>query len=252
MKIPASLQTAFFTVLIIFILLYAFTKTLGPIPISVNSVTTTKTDLFSVTETGEAEKTAQKAQFTLGVTKIAPTADAARNEMNKVINQLVTDLQGLGIRKEDIQTANLNVNPNYDYMRGGEGTITGYTASQNLDVKTDTVDLANRAIDTATRDGVNVVNNVQFILDHNSQKDLEAQATKQAIEKAKAKAQQIAQLSGIKLGRIINVQVFEDGGEPPVMFKAERALDQAATNPTNLQPGENTIRVSVTLSYETL
>lgn len=247
-----SIKKPILTTLFVFVLLYVFTKLFGPIPFAVNSVTTSSSDLFSVTGTGEVSAAAKNANFSVGVTETASTSDAARTAMNTATNAIIASLKKLGIEDKNIKTTNYNINPNYDYARGGEGTITGYTASQNLDVQTNSTDLANKAIDASTLAGANIVNGIQFELSDANKKELEMQATKKAIADAKDKAQEIATLSGIKLGRIINIQV-NSTGEPPIMFQAKEAMGEATNlDTTSLQPGENTITVSVTLFYQTL
>ena len=252
---PQLLESAkkpFLTALFIFIFLYLFARLFGPIPFAVNSVTTSSSDLFSVTGTAEVNGTAKNTNFSVGVTETATTSDAARESITTATNKIVTSLKELGIPEKNIKTTNYNINPNYDYSRGGQGTITGYTASQNLEVETDSVDIANRAIDASTAAGANVVNGVQFELTDANQKELEIEATKKAIADAKEKAQEIAQLSGIKLGRVMNIQV-NPSGEPPIMLQSKEAFGGVATDAvTRLEPGQNTVTVSVTLFYQTL
>ena len=70
---------------------------------------------------------------------------------------------------------------------------------------------------------------------------------------AKEKAQSLARVSGLRLGRIIDVQ--ENGAIRPVMFQ-EQSMNKVSgegetTPPTQITPGENTVKVSITLSYET-
>ena len=78
------------------------------------------------------------------------------------------------------------------------------------------------------------------------------EATKKAIANAKEKAQEISTLSGIKLGRVMNIQV-NSTGEPPIMLQAKEAMSGVTNlDTTNLQPGENTVTISVTLFYATL
>lgn len=246
-----DLKAPFFTVLFIFVFFYLFTKLLGPIPISVNSVTTTKTDLFTVTGEGEAKATAGSANFTVGVTKNAATAELAKNQVNQAMNDMVAAIKQLGIPDTDIQTQDLSVNPNYNFANGSQ-SINGYTASENLHVKA-TTDKANQALDAATAKGANVVNGVSFELDQADKDALEEKAREQAIQKAKAKAETIAKAAGLRLGRLVNIQESTEGQQPvPLMEKTAFGAARPADTATNLQPGENTVRLTVTLSYETL
>lgn len=244
------LLTPIGTVLAVFIFLYIFSFLFGPLPLSVNSTNTTTSDVFTVSATGEADATAQNANFTVGVTETADTAEAAQAQVNAKINEIVSQMKAAGVEEQSIKTESLNVNPQYDFVSGTREP-NGFSASQNINVKAP-IDIANTALDQAVANGANVVYGITFELDDADQDALEAQAREDAINKAKAKAQTIADAAGLKLGRIINVQEYrEDGGFMPLMARDEVASSEIMQN-TNLQPGENTVRLNVTLSYETL
>jgi uncharacterized protein YggE len=247
-----SIKTAFFIVLFVFIGLLLFTKLFGPIPFSVNSVTTTKTDLFTVSAGGEASGVPDTAHVNLGVTKSATTVEAAKNQVNEIANNLVSDLKGLGIAEKDIKTTDFSVNPDYDFSAGDTQKIKGYTVSQNFAVKVVPLDSANKVIDAATARGVNNLGGISFTLNDDAQQKLEEQARGEAITKAKTKAESIAKAAGIRLGRIVNVQ--ENNAALPVrMFDMKATANQSleAAPETQVQPGQNTVNVTVTISYET-
>ena len=250
-KLPNSVQTAFFVVIFAFLSLYIFTKLFGPIPFSVNSVTTTKTDLFSVNAEGKASGIPDTAQVSLGVTKSASTVEDAKNQVNEVANNITSDLKGMGIEEKNIKTTDFSVNPDYDYTTPGSQKVKGYTVSQTLSVKITPLEKANKVVDAATARGANNLGGIQFMLNDDAQMKLEDQAREEAISKAKTKAESIAKAAGIHLGRIVNV--MESPSNPPVMFNSLKAADASGEvrNQTELQPGQNTVTVNVSLSYET-
>lgn len=245
-----QLRVPFLTVLFTLVSFFVLSKVFGPIPFTITSVTTTNTDIFTATGVGEAEGTPQSARISLGITKTAKTTAEAKDQVNKTINQITADIKRLGVQEKDIKTANFSTNPDYDYA-SGKNSITGYTVSQNLAVIFDTIDKANKAIDIATAAGANQIGGVNFTLDDTKKEELEQEARVKAIANAKEKAQKIAQAAGIRLGRVINIQESTDGQPIPMLYKA--SADTATTSePTQLNPGENKIRIQVTLSYETL
>ncbi len=235
-------------ILVIILLgLFVYTKLVGPIPFSVTSVQTTKNNSFSVSGTGKVVAIPNTAQVSLGVTETAATVTDAQTRLNTKTNNVINALKGLGVEEKDIKTTNYSISPNYDFTAGQR--VTGYTASQNLEIKTKQVELANRAIDAATGAGANVIGGVTFVFDDETKAELEDKARKDAVEKAKVKANSLANAAGIRLGRIIDVQESTGGG--PIQFAQ---LDRAAgdTEQTNITPGENSIELTVTLFYETL
>lgn len=239
-------------ILFIFIFIYLFAKILGPIPLSINAVTTTKTDMFTATGEGEATAIPDTAQFTLGVTKQAATVQEAQQQANQVASAIIDGLKKMGIKEENIQTTNYSVTPNYDFSTSSQ-TITGYSVSQNIQVEVTPIEKANEAIDMAVGQGANMTGGITFVLDDKKQLELENKARKQAIDAAKQKAQSIADAAGIKLGRIINVQESNAMPRPVFMDRSAVAMEaKEEAAPTNLQPGENTVNLTVTLYYETL
>ena len=238
-------------VLFSFIVLYLFAHFLGPIPFSVTSVTTTKTNLFTVQGTGEVTAIPDTAELNLGVNKTASTVAAGQDQVNTIINNLTADLKKLGIEEKNIKTTDYSVNPNYDYS-GNSQRINGYSVNASIQVKVNPLDKANQAIDIATKDGATNVGDIQFVLNDAKQKQLEDQARKEAIDAAKAKAESISKLSGIHLGKLVDVQE-DNGGVQPIPYAAKTAgLATADSKPeTQLNPGENKVTSNVTLSYET-
>jgi uncharacterized protein YggE len=246
-----DLKIPFFTVLFIFLGFIVFTKVFGPIPFSLNSVTTTKQNFFSVNGTGEATAIPDTAQLSLGVSKTGASVAEVQTQVNTIINKITEDLKQLGVAEKDIKTTNYSVNPNYDYTNGSQ-RVNGYVVNADIQVKIKPLDKANQAIDIATKDGATDVGGIQFVLEDAKQKELEEQARKEAIDAAKAKATSLSKISGIKLGKIIDIQVDEAGGAQPRPYAMKTAgLESAEDSATELSPGENKVTSNVTISYET-
>ncbi|OGH11382.1 MAG: hypothetical protein A3B38_00960 [Candidatus Levybacteria bacterium RIFCSPLOWO2_01_FULL_36_13] len=246
LKRPLAIIASFF------ILLFIYTKLAGPIPFYINSVNTTKTDLFSSSGEGEATAVPDEATISVGVTKNASSVDEAQKQANTVANKLISDLKKLGILDKDIKTTNYNVNPNYEIQplmptRGGQS---GYSVTQNIEVKIKPIENVNKVIDLATKDGANLVGGVNFTFSDELQKNLEEKATKEAVENAKEKAQILASAAGVRLGKIINV-VSSTNNPPFYPLSASDKGEVLDQEPTNITPGENTINVGVTIYYET-
>lgn len=221
---------------------------LGPgIPLSI--VTTTKTDLFTVTGEGKATGIPDIAQISIGITATGNTVTQAQSQANAVINKISDEVKRLGVGEKDIQTTSYNLRPEYDFMSGRQ-SIKGYIADINLTIKARQFDKINQIIDTATANGANQVGGLSFTLDDATQEKLENQARREAINKAKQKAAEIARESGLTLGRIINVSENPANTPRPIYAMAEKAAG-APSEPTQVQPGSSEIIISIVLSYET-
>ena len=247
-----SVRIPFLTIIFALLSLFVFTKIFGPIPFTVNSITTNKQNLFTVTGTAEVNAVPETAMVSLGVSKTSPTAEAAKQEVNKIINQITKDLKGIGVPEKNIKTTNYSVNPNYDYSLSSQKT-NGFIVNADIQVELKSVEKANNAIDMATKAGATNVGGVQFVIDEDKQKELETQARKEAIKKAKEKASSIAKDAGIRLGRVVDVQ--ENGGpQQPIPMYDRMSADLKnvpPSEPTQLNPGENKVTSTVSLSYET-
>lgn len=231
-----------------FLLAALYFRFAGPIPVSMTSTVTTKTDLFTVSGEGKVTAIPDMAQVNLGITVNRPAVKEAQNEANGIINKISNDLKRLGIEEKDIKTTRYNLNPNYDFSSGRQ-RITGYQININLEVKVRDFDKINQVIDTATADGANLVEGLQFSVDEPKLKELKAKAREEAIKEAKEKAQEIAKAGGMRLGKIVNIQEnIISPWEPRPFVALEKAT--VPEEPTKIEPGEQEIRVSVSLSYE--
>ncbi|EKD84743.1 MAG: hypothetical protein ACD_38C00166G0004, partial [uncultured bacterium] len=146
-------------ILAFFVMLFVYTKAVGPIPFSVSSVTTSKTDTFNVTGEGIVVAKPDIATLSVGITAQASTVKTAQDQISSAINKVSDAIKKLGIEQKDIQTQNYQINPNYDFQ-GPTQRITGYSASTNLSIKVRNIDLVNQVIDSATENGANQVGGI--------------------------------------------------------------------------------------------
>lgn len=245
----SGLKNIIAAIIIFFLALFLYTKLAGPIPFVVNNYNTDKTDSFQTEGKGSASAAPDEVTISFGVTKNSSSVADAQNQTNSAIENILKNLKNLGVSEKDLKTTNYSVNPNYSF----EGTqrISGYTVSQNIELKLKDIKKTNNAIDAITSGGANLVGQIQFGFSQSAKEKLEETARKEAISDAKQKAQNIAKTAGIKLGRIINVQ--ESSGDnfprPIPLESAKSGIAEGA--PTQITPGENKITISITLTYET-
>jgi len=235
-------------IVLFFILLFAYTKIAGPIPFSINSVTTTKTDTFSVSGEGKITMVPDIAVVSVGVTAQGSTVSRVQTELNTKINAMSEAIKDLGVDGKDIKTSYYNISPTYDYSSSTQ-RITGYEAHSNLTIKVRKIDNANAVIDAATAQGANQVGGVSFDVDDKTK--AENQAREAAVADAKSKAEAAAKAAGFKLGRVINYSEGGGASPRPMMYDAAKELPVAGGGePTRVEPGSSEVMVTVNLSYE--
>jgi uncharacterized protein YggE len=199
--------------------------------------------------TGEATVSAKpdQASIDVGVTTQASTAQQASTDNATRLDATLAELKKLLGPSADIKTVSYSVSPNYRYPReGGQPTITGYTATNIVRIKTGDLSQVGKLIDTATQNGSNTIHALRFSLKDESA--LRNRALAEAATKARAKAEAIASALGLKIVRVL--QVEEGGGGPRPVPYAMAEASVAARAPTPVETGTLDITATVTLTVE--
>lgn len=193
------------------------------------------------------------AQVTLGVkTDRKATAVDAVKENTEKMNEIITKIKDEGVEEKDIKTTSYNLNPSYDYIPArGRSEIKGYEVYQEVTIKIRDLDKIGSIIEVATTAGSNQVGNISFTIDDMS--EIKKQAREEAVAKAEQKAEEMAELTGIKLGRLVNV--YENETPYPPVYR-NYALDMEGIGfggggpAPEIQVGQNEINLNITLVYE--
>jgi uncharacterized protein YggE len=153
-------------------------------------------------------------------------------------------LRGLLGARADLKTVNYSLSPVYRYPQGQPPVLTGYNASNTVEVRTDNLNIVGQIIDTATAAGANTVTSLRFGIKEDQ--PLRAQALRRAATEARAQATAMAEGLNVRLG---NVLMAEEGTSvrPPVPFMESRV---AAAAPTPIETGLVQVQATVTLEIE--
>src|SRR5579862_8020574 len=92
---------------------------------------------------------------------------------------------------------------------GAAPTITGYTATNVVEVTLDDLGQVSKVIESAAQSGANLIQKLQYQLKNPS--ILHAQALREAAENAKTNAEAMASGLGLKAVRVLSVQEVNDG-----------------------------------------
>jgi uncharacterized protein YggE len=198
----------------------------------------------SVTVVGRGEIKARPdtAIIHIGVDTEAKTAREALAQNNTEAAAVQKKLADLGIDAKDIQTSGFNIYPVY----GTDGRqLTGYRVNNSVTVKIRGVDKAGALLDQVVQAGANSIGGITFTVD--SPRGFEDQAREQAMRDAKARADLLARAAGASVGEVL--VITENVGSPVMPIAMERAVAQDAAAPVPVQPGEQTIAISVQVTY---
>lgn len=217
----------------------------------------------SITVSGEGEVYAKPdlGIIDFSVVTEKKTVSEAMAENTKKMNAVTDAVKKLGVEEKDLKTIGFNIYPKYEWQEvrclaypcpSGKSVLTGYEVTQQLEVKIRTLDKAGDIIQKATEAGANQVGNLQFTID--KEDELKKQAREDAINKAKAKAKELASQLGVRLVKITSFS--ESGNEPyPIyrdyMSSAKGMGGEVESVPSpEIETGENKITVSVSITYE--
>ena len=213
----------------------------------------------TVTGAGQVSGAPDLAHVAAGVVAEAPRAADAVQQASAAMQKVIAALDKAGIDKKDVQTSRFDVSPVYaDTPRTGRGTpqITGYRASNQVQVEVRGVDTAGRAapgplsqrvggvLDALVAAGANDVGGVTFGIAEPA--PLQDEARKKAIADARRKAELYAAATGATLGRVLAID--ESGGAAPPMPVRYR-MEAAAAAPVPIAPGELDLGVNVVVTW---
>lgn len=204
----------------------------------------------SATGTGEAVGEPDVMLLTVGVSAERGAIEEAREAAAAAQTGVIDALKAAGVAEKDIQTVQFNVSPQYDFGGpAGRGEIIGYVVSNVVTAKVRNLDNAGAAIDAATRAGGNdaIVQGVSFGIDDPT--ELQAQARAQAVDKARAQAEQLASNGGASLGKLLSISEsasYPYGGD---VIRAPSTGPATFDTATPIEAGQLKIVVQVSVLY---
>lgn len=199
--------------------------------------------------TAEVSVPADQAQISFAVETEAGTARGAARANADRMDAVLRALRSAEVPGLELETHGYSLQPRYrrPSQEGGVTEIAGYRAVNHVRATTPTVDAVGQLIDAAVDAGANRIASLSFQAVDTEAARLEA--LRMAVEKAGTEARAIAGALGVTLGPPIEVRGGAERPSPRSMdFQAmEMATMRAA--PTPVEPGEQTVRASVTIRY---
>lgn len=185
-----------------------------------------------------------------GVSTRAQTAVAAMQQNAAKMTAVVARIRALGIAEDDIQTAGINLSPQYDYNQATQSQVfRGYVASNRLSIKLRNVQNAGQVLDALVAAGANDIGGPEFSVDDDTA--YRAEARRNALERARKQADEYARLTGYTGVRLLEINESISGRQPPMPLMRTAMLEQAAdAAATPVQPGLVGTVVNVTVKYE--
>lgn len=202
--------------------------------------------LLSVSARGEAVRVPDVATLSAGVVTQAADANAALRANAEQMSKLMAAIRAAGIAERDIQTSGLSVSPQYRRDEGQAREISGYQASNNVNLKVRDIARLGQVMDALVASGANQVHGPGFEIGEPDEGYDEARRS--ALEQARARADMYARSLDMQVRRIVSIS--EGGGfmPPPMPMMRTAAFDSAESSPVS--PGESTLSVNLDVVFE--
>ncbi len=197
----------------------------------------------TVVGTGQVQGVPDTLTADAGIEFTAPDVTTVMNQTNDRQQAVINALVGAGLDRKDISTTTVTLEPEYS---NGTATITGYRATNSIRVKIHPTDAASRmlALIVGTGGDATRISSVSYSIADDSPLVKDARA--RAFNDARARADQYAQLSGLRLGRVLSISEASANAPPPGGPPAPPRGMAAVP----LEPGQQTVSFSVTAVWE--
>lgn len=186
--------------------------------------------------------------FSITTNETGATTKIVSESLAQQLDQAQKILDTYKIDKKDIQSSNIDIQPNrvYDNNSSREQW---YRGTHTLTIKIRKIEDAGKIIDALTAINGLLVNGGNYTNDDES--STLKQARKLAFENAKAKAEELAKLSDMKLGKPLSISENIVNNTPYPMYRA-MAMDSVAWSApeTIINPGSQELQVQLNVIFE--
>jgi uncharacterized protein YggE len=184
----------------------------------------------------------------IGVQTKSKDVGEALNENNVLANAINQKLQEMGVEAKDVQTSAFNIYPTpSEYGPNGEVVSNDYVVDNTVYVTVRDLQKLGDILDAVVRAGANSINGVTYdVLDKDTAYN---EARQMAIDNAKKTANELSSAVGVKLGKLIYINVYSSGSAVPLYdVKGYGVGGGAGSVPTS--SGQLVLTVTADLTYE--
>ncbi|MBU6310779.1 SIMPL domain-containing protein [Patescibacteria group bacterium] len=214
------------------------------------------TTVITVEGTGTAAAVPNIAMISFTVLGEGKTASLAQDEATKKNNVALALLAQKGVEEKDIKTTSYNLSPKYSFPQPcyappciyDEQRLVGYEVRQTTEVKVRDLAQVGELLSMLGDSGASELYGPNFTVE--DEDAVRAEARKEAITEARAKAKLLARDLGVRLVRVVSFN--ENAGPYPMPFYGRGGLmmNEAVKATPDVAPGENEFSSTVSITYE--
>ncbi len=184
------------------------------------------------------------ASISVGVVTQAATAKEASEKNAAAMTAVITALKNLGLQDKEIRTSYLSLQPLYNYSRdGGVPSITGYSASTDVEITTSMIGQIGDIVDSSIASGANNLGGISFVVSDEKQRQFRDELLANAVKDANDKASKLAESLNVRITGVKTTSISE--GAPP--YPITPSVTEKAG--TTVMPGEFKVTLSVQVTY---
>ncbi len=222
---------------------------------------------LSVVGVGKSSAPPDIARTSIGVEVRAADVQQATNDATARMNAVTQAIKQLGIADKDLRTHSFSIGfeqeptpppapipaaatartaaPAATATAAPEAPATPrghYRVSNMLEVTIRDLSAVGKVLQAATSAGANNVWGINFEIENSDA--LKVQARAQAVQRARQTAEELAKLTGVKLGNVLSVSEGDQPGGGPVVMSLRASSDEVP-----IERGEITISYAVRILY---
>jgi uncharacterized protein YggE len=219
-----------------------------PAPTTVEPLVPAAGTVLDVSAEGRTTRVPDLATIRAGVVSQGATAAAALTDNAQRMARVLAAVKRAGVAERDIQTATVQLQPQYRYGDNVPPTITGYQATNTLSIRFRDIARSGTVLDALVAQGANQIDGPNLSIDKPDAALDEARTD--AIARARARAELYARAAGMRVARIVSItENGQDAGGPERPMMMVRAMASDAAAKTSIAPGERDVTVNVSVRF---
>jgi uncharacterized protein len=190
------------------------------------------------------------ARAQIGVEVMKPSVKEASDANKVALEAVLAALKAQGIDEKDIQTSGFSI---FAERYGPEGPLPeneiNYRVSNNVSVVIRDLEKVGAVLDAAIEAGANNIFGIEFGLDNTDA--VESEARKGAVADARAKAEELAELTGVTVGNVVSVSevIANSGGYYAASNFSQLDRGMGGGGGTPITPGELNLTLQLQVVY---
>lgn len=199
----------------------------------------------TVTATGTSKGVPDALLVRVSVTTGGPSAEETLADNNRRTQKVLDQLAFTAVDDKDVATTSVNLGPTYDK----KGNISGYAATNSLRITFRGLETAGAKLDVLVRDGDNHVRIDGVQLGFTDDDELVSTARIDAVKRAKAQADEMAEAAGAEVGKVRTIADVVPENAYPAAFAASARME-AADSSVPIAAGSEELNVQVKVVFE--